>query len=373
MSGQPEPHTARERRIMPRVPIAEEYRTGEGGDRFPKLKLQEKGEKARYVVIEVPWREYVHFLKAPVIEEGIAVKETKHRRNGDEYQDYKLDFVGSPICLGDEGALAEKGVDEQNCPACEASVSSGGEVYGPAQRFAVNVIKYDLRGGTWDIRMPFSAEIVLWTFNGRAYDDILGIQKEIGDLRQHDLTLECEDSYWQRNKLAFKMEPGYKQAPAGYIKELLSTPGNRATEEQLRDACGRTANRQQIQDDVDVVLRRWRQVRQAGSAGSSEADDARLGGNLSEGIDELLAEADGKAAKPKEDKPKEDKPKEDKPADDPFSEFRPETTSNPAPEKPAKEAKSAEPEKPAEEKEPAAESSKPAEKESFSFDELLGL
>lgn len=308
---------------MPRVPIATENRTGEGGDRFPRIKLSDKGQKSRFTVIEVPWREYVHYLKSPKFDErGHAVMETKTRRDKTTYEDYDLEFVGSPICLGDETVLREKGLDEKNCPACEASVKSGGDIPGPIQRFAVNVIEYVLKGNTWDVKKPFSAEIKVWTFTGRIYDEIEGIQQEIGDLRKHDVTLECEDPYWQRNKLGFKMEPGYASGDKEYIRELLTTPGNKASDQQLKDACGRDAPRQRMQDDCDHVLRQWRRMRNEGQESGYDTGSAA---DLDGGIDDLLGEEDGTA--------------ETKPAggnaltgggDDPFAEFGEDTTSNPS-------------------------------------------
>jgi hypothetical protein len=306
---------------MGRVPIASEYKTGEGGDRFPKVKLQEKGEKTRFTIIELPWKEYVHYLKSPTFDDnGRPVKETKKRRDGTEYTDYKLTFEGSPICLGDEAVLKDKGVDEKNCPACEASVKSGGDIPGPQQRFAVNVIEYALRGNTWDIKKPFSAEIKIWSFSGRIYDEIEGLQKQIGDLRQHDITLECIDPFYQNNKLAFQMEPGYKSGDKAYIKELLTTPGNKATEQQLKDACGRDVPRQRLDDDCAHVLRQWRKLR---NEGQDSGYDTGGEVNLDGGIDALMDDENVKA--------------ETKHAavggggGDPLGEFTEEATSNPSP------------------------------------------
>lgn len=307
---------------MARVPIAEEYKTGEGGDRFPRIELTNKGEKTRFTIIEIPWREYVHFLKAPTFgEDGVAEKEERTKRSGEKYYDYKLTFVSSPICLGDEATLKESGIDPANCPACEASVKSGGDIPGPIQRFAVNVIEYVLRGNTWEVKKPFSATVKVWTFTGRIYDEIYGIQGEIGDLRKHDLTLECEDPYWKRNKLAFKMEPGYKDSPEGYIKELLTTPGNKASDEQLKDACGSTRPRSRMQDDCDFTLRQWRRLRTEGVT-----PDVNTGASLEGGIENLLEQESGthaEAATAEEIAASEQS--------DPFAEFMPETSTAASP------------------------------------------
>jgi hypothetical protein len=357
---------------MARVPIAQENRTGEGGDKFPRLKLTEKGQKSRFTVFEAPWREWVHYIKAPEFDDqGRPVRETRYKKNGDPYTVDAMEFISQPICLGSEDALAAKGLDPKNCPACEASEKSGGDIPGPVQRFAVNVIEYTLRGSGFDVREPFSAEVKVWSFTGRIYDEIEGIQREIGDLRQHDITLECEDPGWQRNKLAFKMEPGHKYAPRGYIKELLSKEGNKATDAQLRDACGRDMPRTRMQEDCDLALRAFRKLRNEGAdAPASVNGHADLAG----GIDELLGEETKDAGTVLDAMTPDQRAKAEAAMaqDDPFSEFALETTSNP----PREERERREDEEIAREK--AAAAASPASSEAaanpgdFSFDDLLG-
>lgn len=366
---------------MGRVPIAQENRTGEGGAGFPAIKLTEKGQKTRFTVIEKPWREYVHYVKAPEFgDDGKPVKENKTRKNGDPYEDNKLEFVSQPICLGDEDILREKGLDEKNCPACDASVKSGADIPGPVQRFAVNVVEYQMSGNSWSIKKPFSATIKVWKLTGRIYDEIEGIQQEIGDLRKHDITLECEDPYWNRNKLAFKMEPGYQSAPAGYIKELLTTEGNRATDAQLKDACGRDVPRGRMQEDVDYALRQWRKLRNEG--GQEVPDEFTSGAaDLSGGINELLGEETADAGTVLDAMTEEQKEAAGVDAaapDDPFTEFMPDEPAEPSPEAaPAKATASAKSSvKAAAKKEPAttptaSPSEDAADAGDFDFDNLL--
>ncbi len=155
------------------------------------------------------------------------------------------------------------------------------------QRFAANVVYYTLSGSTFNPAKPFSASIKVWKFTGRIYDEIEGIQQEIGDLRRHDITLECEEPNWQRNKLAFRMEPAYKEAPSGYLKELLSTPGNRATDAQLKDACGSAVPRERMQEDCEFAMRQWRKLRNEGEVPAAFKSTAA---DLAGGIDDLLGE-----------------------------------------------------------------------------------
>lgn len=291
---------------MPRVPIDDSHRTGEGGDRFPKLKL-DKDEKARIVLFEQPWMEWVHALKAPEFEEdGKVIKEEKTKRSGEKYLDYRLGFIGQPICLGDAGVLADKGVDEKNCPACAAAVQSGGSVPKPIQRFASNVVRYDLRAPTWDMKVPFGANILVWAYTARIYDALLDLQNQIGDLRYHDIALECQDAVFQRHTMTFRLNPGWQETPdenerkrrAAYIKELVTTPGNKATDEQLRDACGRETTRTYMQEDVDTCIRRWNKASHAASTSADPTGDTQLGGaeDVNAGLDALMRDVDERTA-----------------------------------------------------------------------------
>lgn len=279
---------------MGRVPVTSENRTNEGGAGFPTLKLTEKGQKSRFTVLEDPWREYVHYVKCPKFgENGKVKKEKRTRRNGDTYEDIELELVGTHICLGDEDTLIEGGLDERNCPDCEASVKTGGDITGPVQRFSVNVAEY-VTTPAGGIKKPFNASIKVWKFTGRIFDEIEGIKAEIGPLREHDLVLECEDPYWQRNKLSFKMEPGWKEAPKGYMNELTTTTGNMATDAQLKDACGREVSRSRMSDDVTYAAKQWRRYRNEGQDVPEEYSSSSA--DLAGGLDELLGE--GKSASP---------------------------------------------------------------------------
>lgn len=315
---------------MGRVAIAPENKTGEGAAGFPSIKLTEKGQKTRFTILEKPWREYVHYIKCPQFLDNGKPKKVKRTRakSGDEYEDYDLELVGTELCLGDEGILQGEGngLDEKNCPACEASVRSGGDIPGPTQRFAVNVAEYGITPSA-EIKKPFSANIKVWKFTGRIYDEIEGIQSEIGDLRKHDLVLECEDPHWNRNKLSFRIKPGFAAAPEGYMKELITTPGNKATDAQLKDACGREVSRARMQDDVDYAMRQWRRLNT--EAGEVPEEFKSTAADLGEGLDDILGTSDPDVGATLEGNAPagHDHAAAD---EDPFAEFAPETTSNPS-------------------------------------------
>lgn len=276
---------------MGRVAITEENRTGQGGDRFPQMKLK-TNEKARFFIFEEPWSQWIHELRAPEIVGGVAVMETKFKKDKTSYEVIKQQFIRRSICFGDGEVMKQNGLDPANCRACEASVESGGDVAKPVPRFAVPVIRYKLQGSTWNVQTPFSAEILVWSATARMWDSIIELQGKIGDLRLHDLTLDCEDGDWQRNKLSFEMDAAYLASNETklYIKQLLSGPGNRPTDDQLRDACGSVATKSYMEQDVSLILSRWRQAHNSGTGNGQAAPLPATTApvDLGAGIDSLL-------------------------------------------------------------------------------------
>lgn len=286
---------------MPRRAIVSENRVGEGGNRFPKLDFKEKGERKRVLLIDPdgPWQEYVHYLRAPKFKDGVPVMTTRERR-GEEVPDYDTDFIGMPLCFGDAEVVAEQGYDAANCPACAVVGQAPAEMrLAPQLRFAANVVDQVLKGGSWEIRRPFSAEVVIWTFTSGMYDEILSLQEQHGALiRERDITLECSNAKFNQVKMGVMNVPGWQEANAGAIlKELLETPGNVATDEQLRDACGRQVKRNFMEEDVRLCLRRWEKaLRLNGVELGDPAGTANLGGQpqqtLASAAQELLGTPD---------------------------------------------------------------------------------
>lgn len=287
---------------MPRVGYTQEYKTADSTD-FPALKLN-TGEKARIWMPETPWMEWYHRIEAPLIEHGEPVKEVKQRKNGGTYEATKMDWIGSPWCLGitgtpeNPGPLMQAGVDPANCPVCE-SAANGTGVQAPQQRFATNVIKFKVRPGTYDLITPVSAEILVWPYTARIYATLFELQTEHGDLRKHDVKLELEDTKgadaWQRMKqIAVIVQPAYTDPKVrAYLQELWSNQQNRATDEQLRAACkGRDVPRNVVMDMVRRAEHQWQQAGQAGTGGgdsSASAANGAFNGSLADGLDSLLA------------------------------------------------------------------------------------
>lgn len=273
---------------MPRISITEENRAGNTTERFAQLKL-DTGEKARFVLYTEPWGEWVHELRAPVLEDGVPVMEERKRKDGSTFSVNKMEFIRRSICLGDLGVLADKGIDPAHCPACDESQS--GDVEKAVQRFAAPVLRYTLRGGTWAVMDPFSATVLVWPITAKKWDELISLHTKLGDLKNIDLTLDCEDGHWQRNTLSFETEAAWKKIPGAgeYIKRLLAAPENLPTEDQLRDACGSPTTLNYMRQDVDRIKAAWQQVRRAGSPGSGGGLPASAPAvSLDGGLDSLL-------------------------------------------------------------------------------------
>ncbi|MGA9606980.1 MAG: hypothetical protein WBR21_08150, partial [Rouxiella badensis] len=105
--------------------VDETYR-GDGADLFEKLRFTDTGEVARFMIAAHENKhlnqEWVHTIRAPVLEHGIPVMVDKKRKDGSVFgQDYSTRFVGKRLCLGDPDVLEDKGMDPNMCPACAAA------------------------------------------------------------------------------------------------------------------------------------------------------------------------------------------------------------------------------------------------------------
>lgn len=227
---------------------------------YPKLKLDTK-EKARIAVLETPLCEYVHTLRAPKIDRGKPVMEKKSRRDGSTYEDYVYDFIGNPICLGDFSVLEERGVDPSNCPACALARSSDA-ILPPKRRFAMHVLRYNTKPGSFDLQSPFSVKLEAWGFTDERFNKLLEIKKEWADsggLLGHDILLgPCDDKVFQKFDINVSQKSEWKSSSdrKAMVKESLEN--NKA--EDLSVFCGRKVIAKYMEEDLERVLARWRVV-----------------------------------------------------------------------------------------------------------------
>ena len=288
---------------MPRVSFKQEFKSADT-ERFPKLKLA-VAEKSRLWIParEEPWMEWYHRIEAPLIEHGEPAMEVKETRRG-PVETWKMDWIGNVFCIGetgtpeDPGPLMLAGIDPANCPACESAANKTG-VAAPQQRFSINIIKYKVKGrGTkpYDLASPISAEVLLWGYTSRIFGMLHELESEHGDLSRHDIKLELEDSpgadtYQKIKQLAVIVEPAYTNPQVkAYLRDLWGNEENRATDDQLRDAClGRDVPRLVMMDMVRRAEKQYKQAEQVGSGGGdTAAADSGFNGDLSSGVDALL-------------------------------------------------------------------------------------
>lgn len=286
---------------MPQIDFSPENRLTTLAVEFDKLKL-EKDEKARGVLLEYPTFAWTHVLRAPKIVDGRPVKIMKQRRarkgevEGDRYEDYDMDFIGGPLCLGDLAAIKDKGSDPDNCPACRASRESE-HIPPPERRFAVNLIRYATnRDGK--VITPFSCGLIVWRFPERMFNSLTAINTEYeasGGIRGKDLILTCVSSQYQTYEIMIGGQNVWAVNDEIKTRVLETYRANRI--EDLEATVGRRVNATLIADDVRRVRERWADVERINSGYrgpdvTAAADTAALGADLNR----LLATANGTPA-----------------------------------------------------------------------------
>lgn len=272
---------------MPRVEFSEENKLGPSTNfDFPKLKLK-AGERARIMAgLESPVLEYVHTLRAPVVENGRPVLVPVERKDKSIGQEYKQNFVSRPLCLGDPGIIADKGSDPKNCPICKHAQQHPDQVQAPQPRYAMHVLRYKTKSGTWDIQNPFQVELLVWSFTSKVFNRIADIKKEFESLLQHDLTLgPCVNENFQQFDISVGSKAEWLQDTErkAIVKTIFA-------ENQIPDlsiAAGSRKELRWIEDDLARISEAWSIINGAqGPATSLEEDLESLSAGFAPVADE---------------------------------------------------------------------------------------
>lgn len=238
---------------MPIVEFDEQERQGSLYD-YPKLKLKHN-ERARILVIEPKQvrAEFVHRLEEAVIVNGQVLLETVQTKSG-EAQVPKMNFVGQSICLGTYDTLKDKGIDVANCPVCNATQTSDA-VKAPQRRFAMHIVQYTVKPGSWDVAEPFSVGLLAWAFTQRTFDKIVDLMKEWGDLRHRDLLLgPCENEGFQ--KYDIQPAPNAAWLVSEERKQLVAEVYKNNQSPNIDVFIGRRQTRPELEADLSRVLMR---------------------------------------------------------------------------------------------------------------------
>lgn len=268
---------------MPRVSFQEENKNSNNID-WTKLKLTlVKDECVRVVCVEDPETEYVHQLRAPKIVNGVPQMAEFKRKDGSVYEDYEMDFIGRPLCLGDWATLEDSGSDPENCPIC-AMAKNTDFVDKPQRRYAMNVLRYSTKPGSFAITTPFGVSVVVWTFTDKIFNKLTDFQTEWGPLTEHDLLLgPCNNPTYQQYDIAIAKVAEYAADDARKQQAALTFKENQIAD--LSVFCGRRQERRWIEDDLTTVTNRWKLARGGQVAATDHAASAA---SLTAGFSDLL-------------------------------------------------------------------------------------
>lgn len=239
---------------MPRIEFKSENVKKSDYD-YPKFKLDKKGEQARIAILESPVAEFVHNIRKPKLVAGIPEKEVKTTRTGQEYEDYKYEFVSRPICLGDYGVIEQDGSDPANCPIC-AEAKRSDRFSSPQRRFALHVVRYDTKANSTEVKEPFSARTEVYSFTDKVFTKLFSFTQEGFNLQSHDIVVTCENPAFAGYDFSITMKGEWTASDErkSYIKELLR-PENLAPD--LAVFCGSKKSEKGIEYDIIAVNEAW--------------------------------------------------------------------------------------------------------------------
>lgn len=186
---------------MPRVALTTENKVQQG-NQYPKLSL-DRGERALILAIEKePILEFRHVLEGPELDEkGNIIKEIKKNFKQEDYEATKMEFFAQHLCFGDFGVVRDKGTDPDNCPTCKAAEDEP-SVKAPVPYYAMHIIRYKLKPGTWELADPFSVECLGWTFGPSRLNTLIDIAADLkkdDNILHHDLRLgPCDNKQFQK-------------------------------------------------------------------------------------------------------------------------------------------------------------------------------
>jgi hypothetical protein len=263
---------------MPQIDWTPEFKRNTTVE-FDRLKLK-VGERARIVCLEKPSFAWVHTLRAPKIVDGKASKIVKKRKDGTEFADWDMDFIGRPQCLGDYATIEEDGLDPVNCLVCQRAKESE-ECAPPERRFAMNVIKYNTKAdGT--VVTPFGCSSQVWSFTEGYFNKLLAIAQENQGLVGRDLILgPCQvPEAFQK----FDIMSGGRNVweTDDRIRAIVQETHDNNRVEDLEGACGRKTETRWLKSDIQKIAEKWQIAHgvKSGGALGEKAEVASLKGEL---------------------------------------------------------------------------------------------
>lgn len=196
-------------------------------------------------------------------------------------------FAGTYICAGDPTTIARnpRYGDPANCPACAAmnDPEKANLIEFPKQTFAMNIIEYTTRPGTYDLRNK-NVEVKVWKHaDMNKLQPIKLAASQLDDITKVDFLIESDNTEWK------KLNINYSLGGAEYTKdEVLGSAVREIITNELYDedtltlACGKKLSSDEMAAEVNTLYGQFNS--QSASAGTSNDDLhglADLGGNTS--------------------------------------------------------------------------------------------
>ena len=164
-----------------------------------------------------------------------------------------VDEFGYAICQGDYETMMKDGSDP-HCKFCQ--VADKGGVKSARRKFASLLVVYRTNS-KGQVLTPVSADVQPWVFGDDKFNDLYNKKEEWGDLKQHDIGIECLGEQYQRFSMNVLPEAvwlqndetkalvitSYKESLAMYGKDLRRLLGRDVTDpekitEIINDANG---------------------------------------------------------------------------------------------------------------------------------------
>jgi hypothetical protein len=164
-----------------------------------------------------------------------------------------VDEFGYAICQGDYNTMMKDGSDP-HCKFCQ--VADKGGVKSARRKFAVLLVVYRTNS-KGQVLTPVSVDVQPWVFGDDKFNDLYNKKEQWGDLKQHDLSIEClveqfqrfsmnvlPEAIWlQNDEIKTLVVTSYKESFAMYGKDLRRLLGRDITDpeklaEIINDANG---------------------------------------------------------------------------------------------------------------------------------------
>ena len=119
-----------------------------------------------------------------------------------------VDDFGYAICAGDYNLLMKEGADSQHCKFC-ANANPDGAIKSARRKFVTLIVIYRTNS-KGQVLTPITVDVNPWVFGDDKFNDLLGKKEAWGDLKDHDLMIECLGEQYQKMRIDVMPEAVWK-------------------------------------------------------------------------------------------------------------------------------------------------------------------